>query len=149
MLKLVKGIFDVRAKWEHRGRASWSKLLLAFFVVQAQNRSERPGHGFPGSGRSRIRLKVSTSSAYWEGKSAMATSLEKSVWTVLRLVLIRKGPTRPGRPLYVYRGLILQPERVPHTDLNVDPRPVSGQNHALSDHLRDVVEEVDHTSPLP
>ena len=48
MLKLIKGIFDLRAKREHRGRASWSKLLLAFFVVQAQNRSGRPGHGFPG-----------------------------------------------------------------------------------------------------
>ena len=48
MLKLIKGIFDVRAKREHRGRASWPKLLLAFSVVQAQNRSGRPGHGFPG-----------------------------------------------------------------------------------------------------
>ena len=48
MLKLIKGIFDVRAKWEHRGRASWPKLLLAFFADKAQNRSGRPEHGFPG-----------------------------------------------------------------------------------------------------
>ena len=48
MLKLIKGIFDVRAKGEHRRRASWPKLLLALFIVQAQNRSLRHGHGFPG-----------------------------------------------------------------------------------------------------
>ena len=48
MLKLIKGIFDARAKGKHRRMASWPKLLLAFLVIQAQNRSGRPGHGFPG-----------------------------------------------------------------------------------------------------
>ena len=48
MFKLVKGIFDVRTKREHIRRASWSKLLLAFWVVQTQNRGGRPGHSFPG-----------------------------------------------------------------------------------------------------
>ena len=36
MLKLIKGIFDVRAKGKHRRRASWPKLMLALFIVQAQ-----------------------------------------------------------------------------------------------------------------
>ena len=45
---MLEGIFDVRAKREHRRRPSWSQLLLAFFIVQSQNRGRRPAHGFPG-----------------------------------------------------------------------------------------------------
>ena len=48
MFKLVKGIFDLRTKWEHSRRASWPKLLLAFLVIQTQNRGGRRGHSFPG-----------------------------------------------------------------------------------------------------
>ena len=48
MFKLFEGIFDVRTKGEHSRRASWPKLLLAFLVIQTQNRGGRPGHSFSG-----------------------------------------------------------------------------------------------------
>ena len=72
MFKLIKSIFDVRSKWEHSRRVSWPKLLLAFLVVQTQNRGGRPGHSLTGD-----REIDSTSLAYCESKSAMATSLWK------------------------------------------------------------------------
>ena len=75
MFNLVRGIFDVRTKGEHSRRASWPKLLLAILVIQTQNRGGRPGHSFPGVREIKDMPKGSTSSAYCEGKSAMATSL--------------------------------------------------------------------------
>ena len=92
MRKLIKGIFDVRAKWEHRGRASWSKLLLVFFVVQAQNRSGRPGHGFPGVREIKNTPKgLHFLSILRREVSHGYFPIKKRVWILLRFVLIRKG----------------------------------------------------------
>ena len=64
MLKLIKGIFDVRAKRSIEEGPLGLSSCWPFLSSRPKTKVEDLGMVSLGSGRSRIHLKVSTSSAY-------------------------------------------------------------------------------------
>ena len=93
MLKFIKGIFDNRAEGEHRRRASWPKLLMAFLVIQPHDRSGGPRHRLPGIREGKNTPEGVHFFSILRGNVRQGYFPKiRWVWIVLRLVLIRMSP---------------------------------------------------------
>ena len=113
MLEFIKGVLDNWAKWKDRGRTSRSELLTAFFIIQTQHWSGRPGHRFPG-----VRERQNTPEGVyffrvlWGHVRQSYFPIIRGVWIMLWEVLIRSyswglSPRGLKRPVSGYRGVIL------------------------------------------